>query len=153
MWRLWSPVTEYEGALLSRLVGFQDHFELDHRRVSVADGKPKAFLRNQEVDEFDQQIIYLRVVDDAPVVCIRSKHKVGLAKAEQARQALAGVALADQAVLSIVCGPYACVCPVQAAPGMARFVLHLRAFLLSRSRLSLRPALSSRTLSPCEVDY
>jgi hypothetical protein len=81
-----------EAGLLSRLGRLQDHFQLDHRRVGVAD-------RDQEVNELNQQVIYLPVVDDAPVVCTFSPDDVYLAKGEQAGKALAQIAVLDKDIL------------------------------------------------------
>ena len=88
-----------------------------HRRMGVADG-------DQEVDELDQQVIYLPVVGDAAVVCIRLPDKVRLAKSEQASQGLPDVTLLDQNVLAARGGPHAHLGTVDVAQTV-QFVLRL----------------------------
>ena len=117
--------------------------------MGVADG-------DQEVDELDQQVIYLPVVDDAPVVCMLLPDKVGLAKSEQASQGLPDVTLPDHDILATGSGLDAHVCTFQAAQGIVRFILHSicprsmpRLGLVGQCSLSSGPFLASKVYQEC----
>ncbi len=85
--------------------------------MCVADG-------DQEIYEFDQQVVHLLVVGDAPVVCILPPDNVCLAESEQAGQALPGATVPDQDMLTVERGLHAHVGAIQETQGMVRLVSH-----------------------------